>query len=164
MLKGIPTLVGLGEGAQLLIDLFLKIREIEINGQIIPVLSKHVQAKNHTIGINDELYTYKFETLWMALNQKNYALYLKSKEEEKPIMLKKIAVANILAFYKACNLYLNPDERILLQLKAGEKATKFKNQDMLAFEGSFTTNALLPDYIGLGKSTSRGFGTIFIEH
>ncbi|MDZ7899258.1 MAG: CRISPR-associated endonuclease Cas6 [Arcicella sp.] len=31
---------------------------------------------------------------------------------------------------------------------------------MMAFGGTFMTNALLPDYIGLGKSVSRGFGSI----
>ncbi|NPA46342.1 MAG: CRISPR-associated endonuclease Cas6 [Chlorobi bacterium] len=31
---------------------------------------------------------------------------------------------------------------------------------MLAFIGMFTTNAVLPDYAGIGKSVARGFGTI----
>jgi hypothetical protein len=31
---------------------------------------------------------------------------------------------------------------------------------MLAFSGSFVCNATLPDYIGLGKAVSRGFGCI----
>ena len=31
---------------------------------------------------------------------------------------------------------------------------------MIAFSGRFTANVLLPDFIGLGKSVSRGFGAI----
>jgi len=31
---------------------------------------------------------------------------------------------------------------------------------MLGFLGTFSVNFNLPDYIGLGKSVSRGFGTI----
>jgi hypothetical protein len=31
---------------------------------------------------------------------------------------------------------------------------------MIAFEGMFEINAMLPDWIGLGKQVSRGFGTI----
>ncbi len=41
-----------------------------------------------------------------------------------------------------------------------EKMTKFKNQEMLAFNGNFVTNAELPNWVGIGKSPSRGFGTI----
>lgn len=37
---------------------------------------------------------------------------------------------------------------------------QFKNEKMLGVYGQFTSNALVPDYIGLGKSVSRGFGTI----
>jgi hypothetical protein len=35
---------------------------------------------------------------------------------------------------------------------------------MLAFAGTFTTNALLPEGIGLGEAVSRGFGTIQPVH
>jgi len=31
---------------------------------------------------------------------------------------------------------------------------------MLTFGGGFVCNVQLPDYIGLGKSVARGFGTI----
>jgi len=44
--------------------------------------------------------------------------------------------------------------------KFNEKMTQFKNQSMLAFTGTFASNTYLPQYIGLGKSVSRGFGTI----
>jgi len=40
------------------------------------------------------------------------------------------------------------------------RVSMFKNQEMLTFQGKFVTNAVLPDYVGLGKSVSRGFGTI----
>jgi hypothetical protein len=40
------------------------------------------------------------------------------------------------------------------------KATNFKDTKMVAFQGNFITNALLPDEIGIGKAVSRGFGTI----
>jgi CRISPR/Cas system CSM-associated protein Csm3 (group 7 of RAMP superfamily) len=48
----------------------------------------------------------------------------------------------------------------MMHLQTKEKITKFKNKTMMAFEGSFTSNARLPDLIGLGKSTARGYGTI----
>ena len=41
-----------------------------------------------------------------------------------------------------------------------EKSTQFKGQTMLAFKGEFVINADIPDGLGLGKSVSRGFGTV----
>jgi CRISPR/Cas system CSM-associated protein Csm3 (group 7 of RAMP superfamily) len=34
---------------------------------------------------------------------------------------------------------------------------------MIGFKGYFYSNIYLPEFIGLGKSTSRGFGTISRE-
>jgi hypothetical protein len=38
--------------------------------------------------------------------------------------------------------------------------TRLKSVEMLAFLGTFRINFLLPDHIGIGKSVSRGFGTV----
>jgi hypothetical protein len=38
--------------------------------------------------------------------------------------------------------------------------TTLKGQTMVGFVGSFTLNLQIPDLLGLGKSVSRGFGTI----
>ncbi|MBI5213054.1 MAG: hypothetical protein HY957_06735 [Nitrospirae bacterium] len=35
-----------------------------------------------------------------------------------------------------------------------------KNQHMFGFLGSFSVNFDIPDYWGIGRSVSRGFGTI----
>jgi hypothetical protein len=97
----------------------------------------------------------------MALNQDNHRKYLQiTTEQERQEQLKRIAISNILAFYKAFDLLLRKEQRILLNLEVKEKSTRFKDQNMLAFNGGFTTNALLPDLAGLGKSVARGFGAV----
>jgi hypothetical protein len=35
-----------------------------------------------------------------------------------------------------------------------------KGIPLIGFEGMFQTNFNLPDYFGIGKSVSRGFGTV----
>jgi hypothetical protein len=78
VLNGIPTLVALEEGAQLLTKLFLKIRELKIDGEVFPVLSKNIKSEQFPVGFSDELFEYRFQTLWMGLNQANHQKYLKS--------------------------------------------------------------------------------------
>lgn len=159
-----PTLVGLAEGAQLLVELFLKIRELNIEGEVIPVLSKHIEHRQCIIGISEELHTYRFETLWLGLNQKNFRAYQQADDAGKGVILRNTAVANILTFVEAFGLKPDkeiPGQRIMLKLSQTEPVrTKFKNVEFAAFGGSFTTNVLLPDYVGLGKQAARGFGTI----
>ena len=160
VLNKTPTLVAIDEGAELLAQLFLKIKEIDIDGKQYAIQNKHITSQKYPVGIGDSLYTYSFETLWMALNQENYKKYVEADDSEKRKILNRILVGNILSFYKNIGLMLSADERILATAEVEPKKTRFKDQSMVAFTGRFTTNAQLPDYVGLGKSVSRGFGTI----
>jgi hypothetical protein len=162
VLNEIPYLVGIGEeAARLMTELFLKINELDIDGERFPVFAKNIEARNWTIGVSDALHTYRFDTPWMALNQPNHTLYMSYSEERKADQLRGIATMNILAFYTAFGLRLPPEARIMMMLQNVKTIeTNFKNTRMLAFKGQFVTNALLPDFVGLGKSVSRGFGSI----
>lgn len=160
VLQGVPTLVGLGEGADLLIQLFLQIKTIDIDGHSFPVWQKNMESKQVAVGLSNDLHAYRFETLWMALNQKNYADYLQEDEDQRAKHLKSVLIGNVLSFCKAINYQVAGTIMAKLTIKA-ERETLFKNYTMLAFEADFVTNMLLPDAIGLGRQTSRGFGTIF---
>jgi hypothetical protein len=154
----IPVLIGFQEGAELLMSLFLKIREIDIEGQQFPVLAKNIQQTQCILTVNQQLYNYSFKTLWMALNQENFRKYVQLDEKEKKNFLNHQLQNNILSCYKG--LSFRVEERVMAIAQVEEKQTQFKNQSMLAFSGRFTTNAYLPEWIGIGKAVSRGFGTI----
>ena len=159
VIEKIPHLVGVEEGGKLLIELFLKIKQIIIEDTTYEVNSKNITNTITEIGDFSKLNEYKFETLWMALNQKNHQKYLQlTSQEEKNSFLNKQVQNNILSFYKGVDFFIK--ERIMVTSKLQEKSTKFKDKTMLAFSGNFVANAVLPEYIGIGKSVSRGFGTI----
>ncbi|MCD6274298.1 MAG: hypothetical protein J7K30_16025 [Deltaproteobacteria bacterium] len=44
--------------------------------------------------------------------------------------------------------------------KLKEVKVNLKGKNMTAFTGIFKTNFCLPDYLGIGKSVSRGFGGV----
>jgi hypothetical protein len=158
VIGGIPFLVGIGEGAKLLIQLFLKIKELNIDGEVYPVFSKNIENRIVIIKDTEELYEYRFETLWMALNETNYRKYLNAGNEEKQKLLQSVLKGNILSFYKGIGFWAK--QNIMLKLTSTEHVTNFKDNKMIAFKGNFVCNTVLPDYIGLGKAVSRGFGTI----
>lgn len=157
----IPTLVGFREGAELLVSLFLKIRELDIEGNHFMVLAKNIQQKQVELNVNRQLYKYNFKTLWMALNQENFRKYTYLGEGEKKVFLNQQLQNNILSFYKG--LSYRTSERIMAISQLEEKQTLFKDQPMLAFSGEFTTNAFLPEWTGIGKAVSRGFGTVSLK-
>lgn len=160
VLNGIPTLVAIEEGARLLTSLFLNIRELDIDGQNFEVFSKNIESRQVEAGFSDELHQYNFRTLWMALNQDNFKRFLEESKTGRQQMLDKILVGNILSFFKGIDLRLEKEQKLMAKVKVLEKSTRFKDREMIAFEGSFVVNAFLPACIGLGKGVSRGFGTI----
>jgi hypothetical protein len=160
VLDEIPTLVALDEGAKLLTSLFMKIRELNIDGQKYEIFSKNIESRQVETGFADELHEYRFKTLWMALNQENFKRFLKESEAGKQKMLDRTLIGNILSFFKGIDLRLENEQRLMAKVKVHEKSTRFKDREMIAFEGRFVVNAILPACIGLGKAVSRGFGTI----
>ncbi len=154
----LPLLVGLGEGAELLVNLFLKIDHLDIDGQNIPVYAKNISQLLFEPEVGETLYQYTFKTLWMALNQENYERYRKMNDKGKKAFLDQQLVNNTLSFYKGIGY--RTKNRIMAKANMTEKQTKFKERNMLAFKGNFVTNAKLPDLVGIGKAVSRGFGSI----
>ena len=156
-----PMLVCIEGGAELLTSLFLKIKELDIDGVIYPINSKNIESLQEEIGYSDQLHSYTFKTLWMALNQTNYPKYQKlNNERDKQAMLNCILVGHILSLFRNCGLELLPDERLMAKVQVQDRTTNFKEQKMIAFTGEFIVNAKLPSGLGLGKAVSRGFGTI----
>ena len=161
VIDSMPVLVGLQEGADLLVSLFLKIKELDIEGKHYPVLAKNIQQEHVDLSVNQQLFNYSFKTLWMALNQDNHRRYLQLDKSEKTQFLNRQLQNNILSFYKGVAYRTN--ERIMAIAQLSEKQTLFKNQPMIAFSGEFTSNAYLPEWTGIGKAVSRGFGTVSLK-
>jgi len=151
--------VGLAEGAELVIERFLRIKYLDIDGFRFFTDQKNMKSQEHLIGVRGALHEYEFVNPWMALNQKNHALYLDYSPAERKKQLENILISNLISFFKAVGYQETQQMMASLSLKEG-RSTSFKNQQLLTFAGRFVVNVQLPDYIGLGKSVSRGFGTI----
>ena len=160
VLDGVPTLLGINEGAELLVELFLKLRELRIDGEVYPLHHKQIECREVPAGYSEELHRYEFKTLWFGLNQRNHQSYLRADAAARRSELNRILRGHILSAFKGMGVWLEPEQRIFCDLSAQQKQTNFKQQSMLGFSGVFTANALLPYAIGLGKSVSRGFGAV----
>jgi hypothetical protein len=161
VLGGTPVLVGLQEGAKLLTSLFCSIQTLHIGEREYTVLERDISYKVAPVGWTAELNDYQFASLWLPLNQQMYPDYQQKDGPERRSMLARILTGNILSFYKGIGLFLPASKRINVAMRPRkEHLTGFKNQVMTGISGGFTANVMLPDFIGLGKSVSRGYGAI----
>ncbi|MGQ9465540.1 MAG: CRISPR-associated endonuclease Cas6, partial [bacterium] len=124
------------------------------------IKEKSIILKTDYFGTTDKDISYSFLTPWLALNEKNYEEYQKlGAWQKRRLLLEKILVGNIISISKSLGYTIfEPIKANLIKIK--EVTTKLKNIPMLAFLGTFSVNFEIPDYWGIGKSVSRGFGTI----
>jgi len=119
-----------------------------------------LRAKIEYFGATSSHISYSFLTPWLALNEKNYAKYLKLKIwKEKKEFLAKILIGNIISMSKSLDYTVAAPIKADMQ-NIREVKTSLKGLPMIGFLGNFSVNFEIPDYFGLGKSVSRGFGTI----
>ena len=164
VLRRTALLLGIGEGSELLSRLWLDVDQTTIGSENLPVLESRIIKKTESLGETRKPVEYCFLTPWLALNQKNEHTYATEDLRQKRLeLLEKILVGNCLSLAKSIGYTINA------RLKATcnglqEVRSSLKGVSMRGFVGPFQINFLLPDKIGLGKSVSRGFGTLERVH
>ncbi len=98
---------------------------------------------------------------WLPLSQENYATFFQIEGlAEKIAFLEKILVGNLLSFGKGMNLFFEKEIYCkILQLKMF-KPICYKGIKWISFSLIFSCNVSLPNYIGIGKGASIGFGVV----
>lgn len=159
-IEGNCLLLGIREGAKLISNLNLVGETIIFSGKSYKILKKDTSIAELPFGIKQTYTSYSFLTPWLALNEKNYEKYQKlGNWATKKELLEKILVGNIISMSKSLGYTVpEPIKANIINLK--EISTSLKGTPMLGFLGTFSVNFEIPDYWGIGKSVSRGFGTV----
>lgn len=158
MINRTPTVIGINEGAEVLKEIYDEYDKITLNGNEYEIVERGITYRKEEIGISEKLIKYEFATPWFALNQENFRKYISSNREQQAELLNKNLVGNMLSMSKSLD-YQVP-EKIRCHTELQERSSSLKGNGIIAFRGFFVTNFQIPDYLGLGKSVSRGFGTV----
>lgn len=160
VIDGNCILIGFFEGSEIVIKTFHDLKEINMNGRWHEILSKGLETYNASFSITSHHLTYTFISPWLALNSENYQKYQTTGSiDKKKALLKKILIGNIISISKSIGYTVSS----LIEAKLHyfkEVNISLKGTTMLGFLGTFSINFEIPDYWGIGKSVSRGFGTI----
>ena len=161
LIDKIPAIIAITDRAvKIFAEIFMKLDKIVIEDTVIPVFEKDLKVEEVEFGYSDEIFMYEFASPWIGLNQKNFKKYNDAGNNDKDQMLKKIMTGNILSMAKYLDCWLSQDQKIKIDIKLKKKEVNLKGKSMTAFNGIFKTNFLIADYLGIGKSVSRGFGAV----
>jgi hypothetical protein len=160
IIDGVPIIIGINEGADTLKIIYDEFEEINLGGEIYKVI-KTFSVKDKEFGMMKDDYKYKFVNPWFALPSKEaYNRYKLLGQEDRNLLLKKRLGSDIVRM--SDKLGYRVPEWVKGDLHVEETESWFKGRPMTMFLGSFSANFLIPDYMGIGKSSSRGFGTVKI--
>lgn len=149
-------IVGIDRGGDKLLEKVSSLNQVIIGNQVIEVaLDINITFPNLRVEDNKK-YKYKFETIWLALNEKNFIKY-----KNGELDLNQQLANNILEFYKMCGIRVEKRIEVLGEFK--EINIRQKDTNLLGFVGEFFTNAYLPDDISLGKRKSIGLGRVILK-
>lgn len=98
---------------------------------------------------------------WLPLNSENYKEYQAIEGMAQRItFLEEKLVGNLLSFFS--EMGFRAEQKIELHIAdiTGQRLAHYKGVRLMAFDIEFRVNLTLPQYIGLGKSASIGFGTL----
>lgn len=153
-----PTIIGINEGAEVLKEIYDDYDKIKLNDNEYEIVERGITYKKEDFGISEKHIKYEFVTPWFALNQENYRKYRDYDKAQQYDLLNRNLVGNMLSMSKSLN-YQVP-EKIKCHTELQERSSSMKGNDIIVFRGFFVTNFKIPEYLGLGKSVSRGFGTV----
>lgn len=134
-------------------DLYLGNRPVQLSIET-------VYPKRNLVQTWDATFRYYLRN-WLALNSENYQRYKALDEITARIsFLENILIGNLLSFAKGMKIDIQ-NQIVCKMLTLNEpRLVRVKNVNMMAFDAEFKSNLSLPDYMGIGKHASIGYGTV----
>ena len=151
------AVIGIGEFANVVFEKMSNLDHITTQDQKIPLTN--IELKNTTYYPKEVINKYKFSSPWIALNKENYTKYLSLTRKDQRQFLEKILVGNILSMLKGMKIFV--DQKIEVKINSYKSITTTAHQNKFAgFFCEWDSSISIPEYCGLGKSISKGFGVV----
>ena len=114
---------------------------------------------NAEFGPCRENHHYMFVTHWLALNPGNYERYNAMRDwKAKKELLNGILAGNLLSMCKGLDYVVT--KKLYVHSRLDDETVEFKGVPVIGFIGEFRVNFQIPEFFGVGKGVSQGFGTV----
>lgn len=160
-IEGKAGIVCLGEGTEAMSTFFANADfDVCIGKESVHLEVDSIKADKVEIQACDEMFDYLL-CRYLPLNQDNYRIYQSIEGlAERCEFIENILVGNILSFAKGLGIRIDGEVKCKIVSLNEPRTLMFKGVKMLSFNAHFKSNISLPDWIGLGKGVSHGFGTV----
>lgn len=151
----------IGEGTEAIGKFFSSCNfDVVLGNRNMTLEVESVRAHKTLVQVWDSVFTYHLRK-WLPLNQENYRKYeALDSIVERYTFLERLLTGNILSFAKSMGVYFDKQVECKITSADEPRIVNYKGVKMMSFDVEFKTNVSLPDYIGLGKGVSLGFGTV----
>lgn len=155
------AIVCFGEGALTVGELFVKQNlNVRIREQIVELAIESLKPLNYIVQPWEATFTYNIRN-WLPLNSENYAKYMALEGVvEKTAFLEKILIGNILSMAKGLGIDVDKEIQCKILSVESPRLMLAKGVKLMSFDAVFKSNMSIPDFAGLGKHCSLGFGVV----
>ncbi len=155
------AIVCFGEGTDVISDFFTQsYLQLRIGDDIFDLKPEDIKAERTLVQLWENPIEYRLRN-WLPLNEDNYKTFVQTDSLiEKAQLLQKILLGNILSSMKGLNLTIQNNIQCVLTEISSPRIVKYKNVKLMSFDVLFSSNISLPQYLGLGKHSSVGFGIL----
>ena len=162
-INGKAAILCLDDGASVIDGLFHNFfSEASLGHRKVSLLIESVHTEEIEIGPAGQNLTYKIRK-WLPFNQENYKRYKNTERlDEKIAFMQNLLIGNILSLAKGLGVRFEEQVEAHILSLDEPKLYNFKKVMIMGYDAVFSTNVQLPEYAGLGKGASLGFGTIEI--
>ena len=157
VIRGAPLIVAVNEGCDLLWEAYDKLEEINETSPW-KVTERRVIEKKAELGPVDEKIRYRFLTPWLTMKEAEIGKDIKTNAKQRNSALATVLESNFLAIARNFNIPVDINFDVALNTK--DEYIIQRDTNIAGFFGSFYINFQIPQFLGLGKSVTRGFGTV----
>lgn len=156
-----PSIVCINEGADVIGEFFNDFpNEVTLSDKSVNLEIGNVKASTFLIQIWDSSFVYTI-CKWLPFNQKNYAEFSKlAGTSERTLYMERILTGNILSMAKGLGITFEKHVEVKITKLEDMQHVVHKGVKMQSYDVEFITNVSLPNYIGLGKGVSMGYGMV----
>ena len=153
-------IVGISDGVEPINAIISKMDLLDFGNITFQVLDSEIEKHEDRFQPISKLIRYRFATPWVALNQTTGHRYRFLNNVDRVNFLNKLLGQNIV--FMAREMGMELEENIFTKVILSSLfPTPVDENNWGAFDGEFSTNFLLPNYLGIGNGITRGYGTVF---
>ena len=161
LIKEKAAIVCVGKGTETINDLLrLGSSQLRLGEKVVDMRVQTIHIDQFQIDGNDKEYHYKLHN-WLPLNSNNYKEYQGMDSMVNKIqLLERILVGNILSLLKGISVHVDFQISINITDITSQHIIYYKKVKLMAIDVEFKANITLPQYVGVGKNASVGFGIL----